>query len=132
MRTIWYKAISTYVSIPFLKVVTSVAFSKCFVAFLIKILRFTLKILKKKNYFPKRLVSSKKFIFKNYGKYDVPAMDVRWSGTIFCSKCFLPSTHNRRSLEDKWTPNVFTTAFHKVSSKIYYTKLKICKYITSV
>lgn len=131
MSTIWYKAISTYASIPFLKVATSVAFSKCFVAFLIKILRFTLKILKK-IYFPKRLVSSKKFIFNNYGKYDVPAMDVRWSGKIFCSKSLLPSTHNIRLLEDKSTPKVFTTAFHKVSSNIYYTKLKTCKYITIV
>ena len=50
-----------YVLTPFLQVVTSVAFSKCFGAFIITIAGFTLKILKKSIKFPKKLVSSKNF-----------------------------------------------------------------------
>ena len=51
----------------------STPFSKCFGVFIVSVVEFTLKILKKKNNlnFPKKLVLSKKIIFNNHGKYVV-------------------------------------------------------------
>ena len=54
----------------FLQVINSVAFSKCFSAFIITIVGFKLKILKKNHLnFPKKLLSNKNVFSSNYGKY---------------------------------------------------------------
>ena len=77
-----------YVLTPFLQVVSSLAFSKCFGAFIVTIVVSTFKILKKKkkkSNFPNELVLSKKFIFSNHGKYVA-----LWFRKIFWSKTFFP------------------------------------------
>ena len=107
-----FRILTWYVSIPLLQVITSVAFSKCFDAFTITIVRFKLKILKKNHLnSPKKLVSSKKFIFSNYGEYVA-----LWFRKFFWSKNFPPSTPNIRSLKDKSVAKVYMTAFYKVNS----------------
>ena len=58
-----------YVLTPFLQVFFSIAFSKCFGDFVVTVVRFALKIMKKNHLnFCKKLVLNKKFIFSNHGK----------------------------------------------------------------
>ena len=73
-----------YVSIPFLQVVTLVAFGRCFGALIATIVGFTMKTLKKKSFkLIKKLVLRKKFVFSNH-KRNV----FLWFEEIFWSKIF--------------------------------------------
>ena len=96
----------------FLKVFTSLVSRKCSGALIIAVLGIYIENTEKSHlHFHKKLVSRKKIIFSNFGKYVV-----LWFGKHFWSKHFLSSTSNIRLLKDKSVTKVFTTAYHIVKS----------------
>ena len=118
-----FRILKWSVSTSFLQVFTSVAFSKYFGAFIITIVGFTLKILKKNHLnFPNELVLTKKFIFSNHGKY-VPL----WIWKIFWSKIFFLKKINIRLLWDKSVKNFFYNTVSQSKVKPWLCVLSVKK-----